>query len=174
MSAASRHLRMRFRVAAALSLAVATIAAPTPATAQTARGADGDWRFSLTPYVWLPTVNAKVEYPLPGIGGGGGAAGGAGAAPDGSLDTEIGPNRYLTKLNFAAMLAGEARRGPWSVMVDFIGVRVSGEGSRLNGVTIGGNRLPGLEASAGSSSQSTLKATLWNVAGGYALVEDGA
>jgi hypothetical protein len=76
--------------------------------------------------------------------------------------------------NFAAMLAGEARRGPWSAMADFIGLRVSGEGSRLNGVSVGGNRLPGLDASVGSASQSTLKATLWNVTGGYALVEDGA
>jgi hypothetical protein len=59
-------------------------------------------------------------------------------------------------------------------MVDFIGLRVSGEGSRLNGVSVGGNRLPGLDASVASGSQSTIKAALWNVTGGYALVEDGA
>ena len=175
MSHARPALRLRLRVAAALGLAVATITAPTPSAAQAARAPDGEWRFSLTPYVWLPTVNAKIEYPLPGIGGGGGGGGGGtGAAPDGSLDTEIGPDQYLTKLNFAAMIAGEARRGPWSVMADYIGLRVSGKGSRLNGVSIGGNRLPELDASATSSSQSTLKSTLWNVTGGYALIEDGA
>jgi len=175
MSPARPALRLRLRVAAALGLAVATITAPTPSAAQAARAPDGEWRFSLTPYVWLPTVNAKIEYPLPGIGGGGGGGGGGtGTAPDGSLNTEIGPDQYLTKLNFAAMLAGEARRGPWSVMADYIGLRVSGKGSRLNGVSIGGNRLPELDASATSSSQSTLKSTLWNVTGGYALIEDGA
>lgn len=173
MSPARPARCLRLRVAAAMVLAVAAIAAPSPSAAQAARAPDGEWRFSLTPYVWLPTVNATIEYPLPGIGGGG-AGGGAGAAPDGSLDTEIGPNQYLTKLNFAAMLAGEARRGPWSVMADFIGLRVSGEGSRLNGVSVGGNRLPGLDASAASASQSTLKAALWNATGGYTLVEDGA
>ena len=178
MSPARPALRLRLRAAAALGLAIATIGVPTPSLAEAARASDGEWRFSLTPYVWLPTINAKIEYPLPGIGGGGGGGGGTGggigAAPDGSLDTEIGPNRYLTKLNFAAMLAGEARRGPWSAMADFIGLRVSGEGSRLNGVSVGGNRLPGLDASVASGSQSTLKATLWNVTGGYALVEDSA
>ena len=173
MSSARPALRIHLRVAAALGLAVATIAAPSPSAAQAARAADAEWRFSLTPYIWLPTVNAKIEYPLPGIGGGGGG-GGAGAGPGGNLETEIGPNRYLSNLNFAAMLAGEARRGPWSAMVDFIGLRVSGEGSRLNGVSVGGNRLPGLDASVASSSQSTLKATLWNMTGGYALVEDGS
>lgn len=61
------------------------------------------WRFAVTPYVWLPTINAHLDIALPPIGGG---------EPDAAVDTEVGPNRYLSNLSFALMLSGEARRGP--------------------------------------------------------------
>jgi hypothetical protein len=63
------------------------------------------WRFRLTPYVWLPTINARIDYPvsgLPGGGGGGGGIGGGGGNGngdnggllDGVIESEIGPNKY--------------------------------------------------------------------------------
>ncbi len=53
---------------------------------------DGNWRFSVTPYLWLPNVNGNLDYASRG------------------LSTEIGPNDYLSNLQFALMLSGEAYR----------------------------------------------------------------
>ena len=168
------HRLLRLPIAAvrlaagALGLAVAAGAA-----AQSGTTAPADaWRFSLTPYVWLPTINAHIDYPIPPVGGGGG--GGGGGPIDGLIETEIGPNRYLTNLNFALMLAGEARRGPYSVLVDYIGLRASGEGSSVGGLNIGGGRLPDPIVSAGldTGTRTTLRADVLNLFGGYTVLEN--
>lgn len=172
-------------LAGAASLAWSAAAwAQSASPAPTAAWGQQPWSFSLTPYAWLPTINANIEYPLPGGGTGGGAGGGGGSGGggggggggsgllDGVIDTEIGPNDYLTKLNFVLMLTGEARRGRWSVLADFIGMRASGEGTRFGGVSIGGGLLPGgpIGADLDTGTTTTVKAVLWNVVGGYNLV----
>ncbi len=174
-SRSRRPQRRTVRLAAgAVALAVSAAAAAQPAATAPADA----WRFSLTPYVWLPTINAHIDYPIPAGGGGGGGAGGAagggGGALDGLIETEIGPNKYLTNLNFALMLAGEARRGPWSVLVDYIGLRASGEGSSVGGLNIGGGRLPDPIVSAGldTGTRTTLRANVLNLAGGYTVIEN--
>ena len=165
------------RVAArATCTAAVAIGCAAPAWAQPASGSAEAWRFSLTPYVWLPTVNARIAYPLPGGGGGGGGAGGGGGIGDGFLETEIGPNQYLTKLEFALMLNAQARRGPWSLAADYIGVRAAGQGSSIGGISIGGNLLPGTRpgVSVDTGISSTLRTRLWSVVGGYALATGDA
>ena len=173
--------RRRRRTATRLAAAALAWAGATAAAAQTGAGAAAEgWRFSLTPYVWLPTINARIDYPIPPAGGGGGGGGGGGSAgsgggvTDGLIETEIGPNRYLTNLNFALMLAGEARRGPWSVLADYIGLRASGEGSSIAGLNVGGGRLPDPIVSAGldTGTRTTLRASVVNLFGGYTLVEN--
>lgn len=161
-------------------------AVPSPDASGRSPAASDGWRFSLTPYVWLPTINAKITYPVPalgggpngggGSGGGGGGSGGgtAGGPLDGLIDAEIGPNQYLTSLNFALMLAGEARRGPWSLLVDFIGLRATGEGSRVRGVSLGGTVLPegALAAAVDTGTVTTIRTSAWNLVGGYTVFAD--
>jgi len=182
------HASGFLRACVAILTGLASIACVVPATAQPAAPAQPaawgaeTWAYALTPYVWLPTINANIEYPLPGGGGsGGGGTGGAGGGGssgllDGVIDTEIGPNDYLTKLNFALMLTGEARRGRWSILADFIGMRASGEGTNFGGIAIGGagGLLPGdpIGANIDTGTTTTLKVTLWNVVGGYNLVSN--
>ena len=66
---------------------------------------DGNWHFSLTPYLWLPNINADLDFDLPPRA----------AAVLGTevrrLSAEVGPNDYLSNLQFALMLSGEARKG---------------------------------------------------------------
>ena len=69
--------------------------------------AQEQWTYSLTPYVWLPSINGKLKYEIPP---------GAGGAPE--VDT--GPNNYLEHLSMVLMLAGEARKGDWAIFTDFI------------------------------------------------------
>jgi Golgi SNAP receptor complex protein 1 len=68
-------------LAGAASLAWSAAAwAQSASPAPTAAWGQQPWSFSLTPYAWLPTINANIEYPLPGGGTGGGATGGTATA----------------------------------------------------------------------------------------------
>jgi hypothetical protein len=73
---------------------------------------DGKWHYTVAPYVWLPTLNATIN--LPGVPGAG-----AGGVP-GTATVQIGPNTYLSNLNFALPLYVEARNGDWSIFLDVI------------------------------------------------------
>lgn len=158
-----------------LSLGSAAWAQTSTATPQTSFGqtavnaASADaWRFSLTPYVWLPTINANINYPINGLPGGGVGGG----FLDGIIDTEIGPNKYLTKLNFALMLNAEARRGPWSVMGDFIGIKASGLVSTVTGFRPNVGLLPegALGATVSAGTETEISTSLFTVMGGYQMI----
>src|SRR5262245_65544714 len=73
-------------------------------SAQSAWAADAQsdsWQWTLTPYLWLPTINSGLRFEIPPDDPGGGT----------SVDSEIGPSDYLTDLNGVLMLAAELRRG---------------------------------------------------------------
>ncbi len=191
LSPLSSRLSGRVAFSAALALAIpASVAAQSisssaqtsfgqPNAASTAASAS-EWRFRLTPYVWLPTINARIDYPvsgLPGggtgggggIGGGGSGSGDSGGLLDGVIESEIGPNKYLTKLNFALMLNAEARRGPWLVMGDFIGIRASGLASGVTGFkpNFGVRPDAGLGATLSAGTDSRITTGLATLMGGY-------
>ncbi len=119
-----------------------------------AQAADA-WRYALTPYVWLPSVNGKLRFDIPPGSGG-------------SPNVESGPNDYLENMNFAMMLAGEARRGRWSLMGDLIYLNSSNEKTRTISVNLpGGGSVP--VADAGTETSMTGK--LITLAPGYSLLD---
>lgn len=145
-----------------------TACASAAAGAQGTGTVDPDhWTFALSPYVWLPTINAHLDLRYAG------SSPGLGSNLPGTIHAEIGPNSYLTKLNFALMLNGQARRGPWSVTGDFIGVWASGLGGGVRGFTPSGGRLGDIPVSADldRGTDTKLSATIWTVTAGYNLVE---
>ena len=77
---------------------------------------DGNWHFSVTPYLWLPYIDGTVNY---SVGRGG------------SISAEADPGNYLQSFDFAAMLIGEARKGEWSVFTDYIFLHFSGHRSAV-------------------------------------------
>src|SRR5215471_10142864 len=84
-------------VAATLSFcAVASAAhaqvASTPVPPTTGTG----WIFSITPYVWLPTISTTYSYTGP-----------RGASVTDTISAGIGD--YISELNFGLMVGGEAR-----------------------------------------------------------------
>ena len=83
--------------------------------------AETNWEYAVTPYVWLPNINGSFNYPVPPAAGGG----------NGNVSAGVGPNGYLSSLNFAAMLAGEARRDRLSLVGDFINLNLSDNKSKL-------------------------------------------
>ncbi|HET7794180.1 MAG TPA: hypothetical protein VFL64_12425 [Rhizobacter sp.] len=143
----------RCLAACAAALAAASAQAAPPAN-------DGQWHFSLTPYLWLPNVNSTLKYPLPPGGGG-------------SADAETGPNSYLENLQSLLMLSGEARRNEWAIVSDLVYLNFGDEDSQVS--SVGG---PGAGISIprerNLGTRTDLKGWTWMVAGSYTAVRTEA
>ena len=118
--------------------------------------AQEEWRFTLTPYLWLPNINGTLKYAIPPGGGG-------------RPEVETGPNDYLENLSFALMLAGEARKGKWSLFTDLIYLDFDSEGSTVKAVNFGGDRV---STTLNASTRSSLTGVAWTFGAGYAAVQD--
>lgn len=114
------------------------------------------WSFSLTPYLWLPNINGTLKYATP-------------PGVEGRPEVETGPNDYLENLSFALMLAGEGRKGKWSVFTDLIYLDFNNESSAVKAVNFGGERVG---TTLNSSTRSSLTGMAWTIGGGYAAVRD--
>ncbi len=134
------------------------LAAAAPATA--VDQFDGNWHFSVTPYIWLPNVNADLDYDLPP------RAASFLQSEVRRLSTEIGPNDYLSNLQFAVMLAGEARKGAWSAFTDIIYLDMGNQDSNIRNFR--GPRGEAL-ASLAHQAETSLSGTVWTLGGGYTL-----
>jgi hypothetical protein len=144
----------RFGMAA---FAVLAFGASRPAAAQTS----GDtWNFTAGLYVWLPTINADLKFGLP-------------PGQPGSPVVEIGPNDYLTHLNFVLPVFGEARKGDFSIFTDVLYLNLTAEGSHLRDITVGPDRFP-IPASLDIGTETKVKAFEWTLVGGYTLAKGPA
>jgi hypothetical protein len=130
----------------AATLGAILLIAPLHASAQ----AGGDqWRFTLTPYLWLPNVDGTLKFSIPP---------GAGGSPS----VNVGPNDYLENLDFVLMLAGEARRGDWAIISDFIYLDFSDEDSAVK--SVGGIQVP-----VNQNTSTGLKGLVWTLAASYTM-----
>ena len=116
-----------------------------------------DWKFSLTPYLWLPNIEADGTTDSPPDTGGGGEP-----------SYEVGPADYLEHLNMVLMLTGEARRESWSLHTDVIYLDMSNERATVKSVTGPGGEVE-IPLNAGTSSSFT--ALEAQVTLGYWLVD---
>lgn len=142
-----------------LPKAVHTLAACAAAITLATAAQAQEYRYSLTPYLWLPNVNGTLKYNLP-PGTGGGSAG-----------VETGPNSYLENLRVALMIRGDMRRGSWSGFTDLIYLNFDAESSKVRDV--GFPNLPGnsVGATLDAGTDTTLKGLAWTLGAGYALVD---
>jgi len=133
-----------------VALAAALLLAPLQALAQT--GGD-QWRFTLSPYLWLPNVDGTMKFSTPP---------GAGGSPS----VDVGPNSYLENLDTAIMLAGEARRGDWAIMTDLIYLDFSDESSSVTSVTGPGGAV---QVPVNTDTRTGLKGLMWQLAASYSV-----
>ena len=121
-------------LATLIAIAMTTVEVPN-ASAQ-----DG-WEFDLAIYAWLPTIEGKLAYDLPGLG-----------------DTiEIDPADLLENLEFTAMVAFAARRDRWSILGDVIYLKEAASRNRTLDIGDGINLRADFE----------LKSWITNFAGAY-------
>ena len=122
-------------------------------------GDSGKWQFSLTPYLWLPSINGNLKFSIPPGSDGTSDAGG-------SPDVKVGPNDYLGALNFVMMLKGEVRKGDWAIFTDVIYLNLSGEDSSVK--TVSG---PGgvVQRPVNADTSIGLSGLNWQLAGSYTV-----
>ena len=150
-----RESQHHWAVAAFAALA---FVGPVPASAQTA--SDG-WTYSVMPYLWLPSVEGKLNYGPPPAGGG---------SPNVSIDAST----LLDNLAFAFMINGEARKDRWLIATDAIYLDLSGAGSAVRNVNfnVGSGPIDISTSTLDAGTQTDLKGTVWTLVGGYAAVQD--
>lgn len=109
------------------------------------------WEFSLTPYVWLPRVDASLQYETPGSGG-----------------SEVSMTNLLEHLNAAFFLSGEARKGQWGIAADLVFCDFQKESSNVRTVAGRGGEI---EVPVNSGTTTSLTGYMVSVAGNYSLVQ---
>jgi hypothetical protein len=110
------------------------------------------WTFAVRPYLWLPNVNGTLKYDIPPGSGGG-------------PTVDLG-NYILENLSIAAMISGEARKGEWSIVTDFIYLDVNSQNSKVASVDFAGpgGRIP-VAAGADIGTNSSLTGAFWELVG---------
>ncbi|WP_250504120.1 hypothetical protein [Caballeronia sp. AZ7_KS35] len=112
-------------------------------------GTGAPWQFSVSPYLWLPSVSGTLRFSL--LGGG--------------ADASTGPYNYLQNLKFVFMLQGEARKDNWSIFADTIYLNFGRHGSSVNATSgLFGPR------ETQRSFETTFRGTLIQLGGGRTLM----
>ena len=112
-----------------------------------------DWEYSISPYLWLPTLKLDSSDV------------GDGTEPGEGSDLEIGPIDYLDALDFALMVSGEARNGEWAVLADLVYIDFGIDNSDIE------IRPPDSEPLFGTYS-AELSGSVFTLAGGKTLRDD--
>ena len=152
---------MKARAFFTAALAGLALLAPLHVRAQAP--AEDKWTFSLMPYLWLPNFSGKFNYGPPPSGGA-------------TANVNVDANTILSDLDFAFMIAGEARRGRWLVGTDFIYLDLSSTNSQVKSVDFnpGSGPVNVSTSNLNAGTQSSLKGTEWTLFGGYAVVQEPA
>ena len=91
------HARNTFRVAVLALALMAVTVIPNLAAAEEVNMFDGQWRANARIYGWFPNMNTTFKVPA--------------VVEGGTATVEVKPSSYFSDLQFAAMLAGELRKG---------------------------------------------------------------
>jgi len=118
------------------------------------------WEFAVTPYLWAPSIEGKLRF---------GVSPNAGGAS--SAEVRIDRVNLLEALNGAAMIGAEARYGRVSLLADFIYLSLGNAGSQVRSVGFGGAGGEAVSAGLNRSTETTVRGSLWTLAGGYSLAQ---
>jgi hypothetical protein len=137
---------MKLAYALAVLALLASMVA-SPASAQ-------EHRWTVTPYVWLPSVDGNLRFETP-----------SGARPE----VEASPDDYLENVDMGLLLAGEYRGDDWAIFTDLMYFDLSNESASVRTVSgPGGTQIP-----IDAGSQLNFKGGLWTLGAGYELTDYG-
>jgi len=144
----SRCIR-RTGVTLCFALGSIVTAAATAQAAQPSAQTDA-WQFNATIYGWVPTIDAKVNFP----------------GDRGSTDIHASKHDVLSGLKMTFQGALDIHKGRWGVFNDLVYVNLGGVKSQTNDFVVGNAQIP---STASANVTLDLKALVWTVAGEYRL-----
>jgi len=149
-----RSLTRRHRLVTGMVLLAAMTALifAAPVQAQSVAPVD-QWKFSITPYLWLPNINGTLKYDIP-------------PGAQGSPEVETGPNDYLQNLEAVILISGEVRKDRWSVFTDLIYLSFAKEKSSVKEINFGGDLV---SSSLNVATSSWLRGMNLTLGVGYAV-----
>ena len=155
----------RFVMTAALAVLLAAgatsgVRAQQPITSGQQEASSSGWTFNIAPYVWMPRLNLTNEFNLPPTLGG-----------TVSSSTSAGFGDLLSHLNFALMVAADARYDRFSLLTDFIYMNLGGTASQVKSVNFLGRAPTPISTSVQTSAGLDFNAKIWTLAGGYTLLK---
>jgi Copper amine oxidase N-terminal domain len=131
----------------------------TPAKPPARAMAPKEWQVSLTPYVWLPSINGLLHYDISQIPGGG----------SGTLSLSAGPSGYLNKLDSGLAFTGDAHNRYFDVFTDFLWMNLSNVSTTSATVTGPHGRV---QLPVTFHADARLTDSLWTVGVGAPVFED--
>ncbi len=140
------------RVTATLFMLIVLLSSAAFATAEEEKSGD-KWNFSITPYVWLPTISGSMKFNTP---------------PDyenGNLD--VTSNDYLDNLSSVCMIDFQAKKGKWSILSNILYVDFSKDDRTAS--------FPGVLPDSGGwtvDADTELQATVFELVGAYSVFQD--
>lgn len=137
--------------------------------AATPSKADGNWQFTVTPYVWLPNVNGRLQFTPPSLPGAGG--GQITCTPVCTVNVQVGPSNYLSNLNFATQFAADARYKRWDLATDFMNLNMTVNTGTVTDIT---GPLGHISIPFHVSTSSRFTGTIWTLVAGYSLIHNNA
>jgi len=121
---------------------------------------DGQWHFRIVPYLWLPEMSSSVNRIVPGPV--------TGEPRRLDLGASVGAGDYLDNLDMALMLTAGASKGKWSILTDIIYTDFGGQDTRLRHAVDPDRRIP---VALSRQVKMDLSATVWDLVGGYRVVD---
>jgi hypothetical protein len=118
------------------------------------------WSFNVAPYLWMPTVDTTLKFSLPPVVGG-----------TLTTDSSIGFGDLLSHLNFATMVAADARYNRFSLLTDFIYMNLGGTSSHAKSFNFPGLPSVPISGAVQTSAGMDLNSAIWTLAGGYTLLQ---
>jgi hypothetical protein len=113
--------------------------------------AEEPWRFAVTPYVWLPYIDADLGFSTGGSGG-----------------STVDMSDVLKHLSGAFFLNAAARRGRWGLSFDLVYCDFSKTGSKVTDVTGPGGRT---EVPVNLGTTTSLTGYMTSLMGTYSVTE---
>jgi len=118
------------------------------------------WTFEVAPYLWMPSINANLNFNLPPELGG-----------TVSANPSIGFGDLVSHLNFGVMAAADARYDRFSLLTDFMYMNLGGTAAQFRSVNFPGHPSIPIQGAEQASQSLNLNASIWTLAGGYTLAQ---
>ena len=118
---------------------------------------DGQWHFTVTPYIWGPSASGTLRVEIPDTGA--------------VAESEVPKESWLSRLRFAFMIAGEARRNELAIFGDAAYVNFGHMNSNFRSLSGPGGIV---QVPVDSGSQTTLKASIVTLGASYTVLRSPA